>query len=147
MKKVYVIANKGNKAVLMNERKQYKVAEDNSTTMASLKLLAKFMSGLKHNDDEIVVIVPKNLGCLMNSALANKWLANGNTSSTGTKLTADYIAIVKYIGEMRRYLGNVTFKLQGNENITNVEKIYVKLAWQCLENLEHRPEMPAFVQA
>jgi hypothetical protein len=147
MKKVYVIANRGNKAVLMNDRKQYKVAEDKSTTMASLKLLAKFMSGIKDNSDEIVVILPKNLGCLMNSTLANKWLANSNRTTKGVQLTEDYVSIVKYIGDMRRYLGNVTFKLQGSESVTNTEKIYVKLAWQCLENLDHRPEMPACMQA
>ena len=58
MKKVYVIANRAGKAVIMNDRKQYKVEEGNNTTMASMKLLAKFMSGIKDNSDEIVVISP-----------------------------------------------------------------------------------------
>ena len=147
MKKVYVIANRGNKAILMNDRKQYKVAEDNKTTMASLKLLAKFISSIKDNSDEIVVILPKNLGCVMNRNTANKWLANNNVSAKGTQLSEDYVNLVKYISDMRLYLGNVTFKLQGNENVTNTEKIYVRLAWQCLGHLENRPEMPACVQA
>lgn len=147
MKKVYVIANRGNKAVLMNDRKQYKVAEDNSTTMASLKLLAKFMNGIKDTSDEIVVILPKSLAGVMNAKNANKWLANGNKTVKGVQLSEDYVNLAKYISDMRLYLGNVTFKLQGSENVTNTEKIYVRLAWQCLENLEHRPEMPACVQA
>ena len=147
MKKVYVIANRAGKAVLMNDRKQYKVAEDNKTTMASLKLLAKFMSGIKDNSDEIVVILPKSLGCVMSVKNANKWLANGNKTVKGVQLSEEYVNLAKYISDMRLYLGNVTFKLQGSESVTNTEKIYVNLAWQCLENLDHRPEMPACMQA
>lgn len=147
MKKVYVIANRAGKAVIMNERKQYKVEEGNDTAIASMKLLAKFMSGIKDTSDEIVVILPKSLAGVMNAKNANKWLANGNKTVKGIQLTEDYVNLAKYISDMRLYLGNVTFKLQGNENVTNTEKIYVRLAWQCLENLEHRPEMPACVQA
>lgn len=147
MKKVYVIANRAGKAVLMNERKQYKVEEGNSSIMASMKLLAKFMSGIKDNSDEIVVILPKNLAGVMNAKNANKWLANGNKTVKGVQLTENYVNLVKYISDMRLYLGNVTFKLQGNENVTNTEKIYVRLAWQCLGHLENRPEMPACMQA
>ena len=147
MKKVYVIANRAGKAVMMNDRKQYKVEEGNNTIMASMKLLAKFMSGIKDNSDEIVVILPKSLAGVMSVKNANKWLANSNKTTKGVQLTEDYVSIVKYISDMRRYLGNVTFKLQGSESVTNTEKIYVKLAWQCLENLDHRPEMPACMQA
>ena len=147
MKKVYVIANRAGKAVIMNDKKQYKVEEGNNTTMASMKLLAKFMSGIKDNSDEIVVILPKSLGCVMSVKNANKWLANGNRTVKGVQLSEEYVSLAKYISDMRLYLGNVTFKLQGSESVTNTEKIYVKLAWQCLEHLGNRPEMPACMQA
>lgn len=147
MKKVYVIANRAGKAVLMNDRKQYKVAEDKNSTIASMKLLAKFMSGIKDNSDEIVVILPKSLAGVMSVKNANKWLANGNKTVKGVQLSEDYVNLAKYISDMRLYLGNVTFKLQGSESVTNTEKIYVRLAWQCLEHLENRPEMPACMQA
>ena len=147
MKKVYVIANRAGKAVLMNDKKQYKVEENNNTIMASMKLLAKFMSGIKDNSDEIVVILPKNLAGVMNAKNANKWLANGNRTVKGVQLSEEYVSLAKYISDMRLYLGNVTFKLQGSESVTNTEKIYVRLAWQCLEHLENRPEMPACMQA
>lgn len=147
MKKVYVIANRAGKAVLMNDRKQYKVAEDKNSTIASMKLLAKFMSGIKDNSDEIVVILPKSLAGVMSVKNANKWLANGNKTVKGIQLSEDYVNLAKYISDMRLYLGNVTFKLQGSESVTNTEKVYVNLAWQCLGNLENRPEMPACMQA
>lgn len=147
MKKVYVIANRAGKAVIMNDRKQYKVEEGNTTTMASMKLLAKFISGIKDNSDEIVVILPKSLAGVMSVKNANKWLANGNKTVKGVQLSEDYVNLAKYISDMRLYLGNVTFKLQGSENVTNTEKVYVNLAWQCLGKLENRPEMPACIQA
>lgn len=147
MKKVYVIANRAGKAVIMNDRKQYKVEEGNNTVMASMKLLAKFMSGIKDNSDEIVVILPKSLAGVMSVKNANKWLANGNKTVKGVQLSEDYVNLAKYISDMRLYLGNVTFKLQGSESVTSTEKVYVNLAWQCLGKLENRPEMPACMQA
>ena len=147
MKKVYVIANRAGKAVIMNDKKQYKVEENNNTIMASMKLLAKFMSGIKDNSDEIVVILPKNLAGVMNAKNANKWLANGNRTVKGVQLSEEYVSLAKYISDMRLYLGNVTFKLQGSESVTSTEKVYVNLAWQCLGKLENRPEMPACMQA
>lgn len=147
MKKVYVIANRAGKAVIMNDKKQYKVEENNNTIMASMKLLAKFMNGIKDNSDEIVVILPKNLAGVMNAKNANKWLANGNRTVKGIQLSEEYVNLAKYISDMRLYLGNVTFKLQGSESVTNTEKVYVNLAWQCLGKLENRPEMPACMQA
>ena len=145
MKKVYVLVNRAGKAVLMNEKKQYKIAEDKDSTIASMRLLARFLKSIKDVQDEVVIIIPKNLIGLMKMTNVFRWEERGNKTISGKQLSEEYVALAREIMEARcNASAFVEFKLQGASDITNTEKIYVNLAWKCM-NAVVAPQSKAVV--
>lgn len=148
MKKVYVVASRAGKAVIMNERKQYKIAEDKDSTIASMRLLARFLRSIKDVQDEVVIIIPKNLAGLMKMTNVFRWEEKGNKTSSGKQLSKEYVALAREIMEARCNANSfIEFKLQGASDVTNTEKIYVNLAWKCMNAIVAPQPKVAVAQA
>ena len=139
-----VIVNRAGKSLVMNGRtNKYAVSSDanNSSVMASLNILANLVEKMERTDNVLnIVLVPKSLGGILKLDVVNEWIANGNKTAGGKQLTQEYVDLVKYINDMRKYLGsnNLILKVQGGTLINKNEKAMINNAWLQMDKVEKR---------
>jgi hypothetical protein len=137
----YSIVARNGKAMLMNHNaNKYSVLEDNngSTTMASIKILADLVSRLEQTEDTLnIIFIPRCLGGILRLNAVDEWIKNGNKTANGVQLSDDYVELVKYVTDMRKWLGtnNLILKMQGSDLIKPNEKIMIDKAWRQLDKL------------
>jgi hypothetical protein len=137
----YSIVARNGKAMLMNHNtNKYSVLEDNngSTTMASIKILADLVSRLEQTEDTLnIIFIPRCLGGILRLGAVDEWIANGNKTANGVQLSEDYVELVKYVTDMRKWLGtnNLVLKIQGGDLIRPTEKPMIDKAWRQLDKI------------
>lgn len=138
----YSIVARNGKAMLMNHNtNKYSTLDEErsgSTTMASIKMLAELVSKFEQTEDILnIVFIPRCLGGILRLNAVDEWIANGNKTANGIQLSEDYVELVKYVNDMRKWLGtnNLVIKMQGGDLIRPNEKIMIDKAWRQLEKL------------
>jgi hypothetical protein len=137
----YSIVARNGKALLFNNTdNKYSTLDDNngSTTMASIKMLADLVSRLEQTEDTLnIVFIPRCLGGILRLNAVYEWIKNGNKTANGVQLSDDYVELVKYVTDMRKWLGtnNLILKMQGSDLIKPNEKIMIDKAWRQLDKL------------
>ena len=137
----YSIVGRNGKAMIMNHNtNKYSVLEDEngSTTMACAKVLANIVGKFEQTDNVLnIVFLPRCLGGILKLGAVDEWVANGNKTPNGVQLSDDYVELVKYITDMRKWLGtnNLVFKIQGGNTIRTNEKIMIDKAWKQLDKI------------
>lgn len=137
----YSIVARNGKTMLMNHNaNKYSVLEDSngSTTMASIKMLADLVSRLEQTEDTLnIIFIPRCLGGILRLNAVDEWIKNGNKTANGVQLSDDYVELVKYVTDMRKWLGtnNLILKMQGGDLIKPNEKIMIDKAWKQLDKL------------
>lgn len=135
----YTIVGRNGKAlVLNNNTNKFSVLNDDNTTMACIKMLADLVSRLTQTDDVLnIVFIPRCLGGILRLGAADEWIANGNKTANGVQLSEDYVELVKYVTDMRKWLGtnNLVLKIQGGDLIRPTEKPMIDKAWRQLDKI------------
>jgi hypothetical protein len=135
----YTIVGRNGKAlVLNNNTNKFSVLNDNNTTMACIKMLADLVSRLTQTDDVLnIVFIPRCLGGILRLSAVDEWIANGNKTANGVQLSEDYVELVKYVTDMRKWLGtnNLILKIQGGDLIRPTEKPMIDKAWRQLDKI------------
>jgi hypothetical protein len=135
----YTIVGRNGKAlVLNNNTNKFSVLNDNNTTMACIKMLANLVSRLTQTDDVLnIVFIPRCLGGILRLSAVDEWIANGNKTANGVQLSEDYVELVKYVTDMRKWLGtnNLILKIQGGDLIRPTEKPMIDKAWRQLDKI------------
>ena len=163
---VFALVNKNGVALLLNGKTNKYITltdEQGSSTMASAQLLANFVSKLERDTNKLVkIIYPKNLCGSLKIDSADKWIANNYTTEQGTQLTQNYCELIKYINDMRTYLGTsnlITVSPTGGL-VNASDKQVVDKAWKALFNITNakpakqyarkpegqKPALPSFVK-
>jgi hypothetical protein len=124
----------------MNTKQCLKLTDkEGSSTMASLKLLASLVKNMDRTEDILnIVILPRNLGGILRKENVYEWIANGNKTPNGTQLSDEYIALAKYISDMRSYLGSMNLVCKASQgNLVNKTEYEngVKVAWDLLDKI------------
>lgn len=159
----YTIVGRNGKAlVLNNNTNKFSVLNDdnNSTTMACIKMLADLVSRFEQTDDVLnIVFIPRCLGGILRLGAVDEWIANGNKTANGIQLSEDYVELVKYVTDMRKWLGtnNLVLKIQGGDLIRPNEKPMIDKAWRQLDKIagkanktngaSRRPKAPNSIKA
>ena len=138
----YSIVGRNGKALLMNHNtNKYSTLDEEhsgSTTMASIKMLADLVSKFEQTEDRLnIIFIPRCLGGILRLNAVDEWIANGNKTANGIQLSEDYVELVKYVTDMRKWLGtnNLILKMQGGDLIRPNEKIMIDKAWRQLDKL------------
>lgn len=135
----YTIVGRNGKAlVLNNNTNKFSVLNDDNTTMACIKMLANLVSRLTQTDDVLnIVFIPRCLGGILRLSAVDEWIANGNKTANGVQLSEDYVELVKYVTDMRKWLGtnNLILKIQGGDLIRPTEKPMIDKAWRQLDKI------------
>lgn len=138
----YSIVGRNGKALLMNHNtNKYSTLDEEhsgSTTMASIKILAQLVSRLEQTENRLnIIFIPRCLGGILRLNAVDEWIANGNKTANGIQLSEDYVELVKYVTDMRKWLGtnNLILKMQGSDLIRPNEKIMIDKAWRQLDKL------------
>lgn len=138
---VLVLVNKNGMSLLLNAKtgKYHTLTDENgSSTMASIRLLANFVSKLEKTEGKLVKIVyPKNLCGTLKYTIADEWIANGYKTEKGTELTKEYVDLVKYVNDMRLWLGSTNLiAVAGHGGLTTKnDKIAIDRAWKLIFSL------------
>ena len=135
----------------MNTKQCLKLTDkEGSSTMASLKLLANLVKEMERTEDVLnIVILPRNLGGILRKENVYEWIANGNKTPNGTQLSDEYIALAKYISDMRSYLGtSLRMTIQGSKYITQEQINIIKETWNLLDKIapKTKPVIPEIYQ-
>jgi hypothetical protein len=137
----YTIVGRNGKAlVLNNNTNKFSQFNDdnNNTTMACIKMLANLVGKLEQTDDTLnIVFIPRCLGGILRLGAVDEWIANGNKTANGIQLSEDYVELVKYVTDMRKWLGtnNLVLKIQGGDLIRPTEKPMIDKAWRQLDKI------------
>ena len=160
-----LVCREGKALLLNNNTNKYTTLTDKngSTTMAAIKLLAKTVEGMKQTENELnIVFVPRNLGGILKLDAVDRWIANGGKTDKGVQLSEEYLALAKYITDMRKWLGtnNLVLKIQGGTLIRDNEKRMIDTAWRAMDKVVakkpvytrpavegQRPVTPSAIQA
>ena len=133
-----IVGRNGKALVLNNNTNKFSVLNDDNTTMACIKMLADLVSRLTQTDDTLnIVFIPRCLGGILRLGAADEWIANGNKTANGVQLSEDYVELVKYVTDMRKWLGtnNLILKIQGGDLIRPTEKPMIDKAWRQLDKI------------
>ena len=101
-------------------------------------MLADLVSRLTQTDDTLnIVFIPRCLGGILRLSAVDEWIANGNKTANGIQLSDDYVELVKYVTDMRKWLGtnNLVLKIQGGDLIRPTEKPMIDKAWRQLDKI------------
>ena len=160
-----LVCREGKALLLNNKTNKFSTLtdENGSTTMAAIKLLAKTVEGMRQTENELnIVFIPRNLGGILKLDAVDKWIANGGKTDKGVQLSEEYLALAKYITDMRKWLGtnNLVLKIQGGTLIRDNEKRMIDAAWRAMDKVVakrpvytrpaaegQRPVAPSAVQA
>ena len=76
------------------------------------------------------------------------WINNGNITDRGTQLDDEFVELVKYISDMRKWLGtnNLIFKIQGGQLVRNNEKAMIDKAWRQLDKIANKATNKAYTR-
>ena len=160
-----LVCREGKALLLNNKTNKFSTLtdENGSTTMAAIKLLANIVGKMEQTENELnIIFIPKNLGGILKLDAVDKWIANGGKTDKGVQLSEEYLALAKYITDMRKWLGtnNLVLKIQGGNLMRDYEKKMVDTAWRAMDkvvakrpvytrpaNDSVRPVKPSVVQA
>ena len=138
----YSIVGRNGKALLMNHNtNKYSTLDEEhsgSTTMACIKMLADLVSKFEQTEDRLnIIFIPRCLGGILRLNAVDEWIANGNKTANGIQLSEDYVELVKYVTDMRKWLGtnNLILKMQGSDLVRPNEKIMIDKAWRQLDKI------------
>ncbi len=140
----YTLVGRNGKALLLNNTSnKYSTLDDNngSTTMACIKMLANLVEKFEQTEDTLnIVFLPRNLGGILKLTAVDEWIKNGNKTDKGVQLSDEYVELVKYVTDMRKWLGtnNLVFKIQGGSLIRQNEKAMIDKAWRQLDKVTDR---------